>query len=125
MTKQQNTALDPDDDSIVFGAEVRRGLGSIVDRTLRNWVARGNFPPPDGAVSGQNFWRRSTYLKAKARLLAGEFAGPGRHPPGQPPKQPRTRDASRVERGVRVERGQVNGRESAADAPASDVKSVA
>ena len=54
----------------------------ISDRSLRNWVVAGKFPPPDGNLNGKNFWLRETYQQWKADVLAGRYSRP--HRPGSP-----------------------------------------
>ncbi len=45
----------------------------VGDRCLRQWIAKGRFPAPDGNLNGRNFWLRSTYERWKAEVLDGKF----------------------------------------------------
>jgi hypothetical protein len=47
---------------------------AITDRCHREWRATGKFPPPDGNLNGRNWWYRSTYLKWKAAVSAGQYS---------------------------------------------------
>lgn len=62
-----------DDSELVWGTYLRRMIG-VCDRALRQWIARGQFPAPDGNVNGRNFWLRSTVERWRADVTAGKYA---------------------------------------------------
>jgi hypothetical protein len=61
-----------DDTPLVFASEVSADY-DIGDRGFRKWQTNGKFPQPDGNLNGRNFWRRSTYRKWQADVLAGHY----------------------------------------------------
>ena len=72
MTQRIPGSAPADDIPLVFATEITTDYG-IGDRGFRKWQATGKFPPPDGNLNGRNFWRRSTYRKWQADVLAGRY----------------------------------------------------
>lgn len=61
------------DSEIVWGHIILKDV-CITDRGLRKWIAGGIFPKPDGNLNGRNFWKRETYKRWQADVLAGKYA---------------------------------------------------
>jgi hypothetical protein len=80
-----NTAPHPPPEDRVWSREIRRNE-QIGERCLRQWLANGKFPPPDGNLLGRNFWLRSTYERWKADVLAGRYSRRRCVPPERQPR---------------------------------------
>jgi hypothetical protein len=61
-----------DGDRLLYMSDICTDL-NVTDRCVRNWVASGRFPAPDGNLNGRNFWFRSTRARWKADLRAGKY----------------------------------------------------
>lgn len=66
-----NSELDAAD-RLVWSREIAAAL-NVTDRALRNYIADGTFPRPDGNLHGRNFWRKSTVAAFQSDLFAGKF----------------------------------------------------
>lgn len=74
---QRGLMSDPATEILDGFLETRRiaQLEGVSSRTIRNRVVADKFPAPDAIRDGVPVWRRSTYLKYQAAVLAGESRG--------------------------------------------------
>ncbi len=71
------SAADAPQRPFFFATDFQRDL-NIKDRTVRDYRAREQIPPPDGMIGKRHFWTRETYERFMGDVRSGALAMPGR-----------------------------------------------
>ncbi len=61
------------EEPLIFMSKITRDL-ERTDRSIRQMIAAGRFPRPDGKLNGRSYWLLSTYLMWRRDVAAGKYS---------------------------------------------------